>query len=41
VAEGRKMSQELPQAMVPMVQMNPHGYWHAEANVKNWTSKLA
>jgi hypothetical protein len=26
VAEGRKMSQELPQAMVPMVQMNPHGY---------------
>lgn len=24
--EGGKVSQELPQAMVPMVQMNPHGY---------------
>lgn len=25
-AEGGKMGQELPQAMVSMVQMNPHGY---------------
>lgn len=26
VAEGGEVSQELPQALVPMVQMNPHGY---------------
>lgn len=26
VAEGGKMGQELPQAMVSVVQMNPHGY---------------
>lgn len=41
VAEGGEVGQKLPQAMVPMVQMNPHGYGHAEANVKNRAPKLA
>lgn len=39
--ERGEMGQELPQTAVPVVQMNPHGYRHAEDNVKNRTPKLA
>jgi hypothetical protein len=40
-AERGDVGQELAQTTVPVVQMNPHGYWHAEDHVKNGTPKLA